>query len=56
MANDAVTDVVENDWMNTYLPVELKQWVRVRAAGEGKSMSAWVADLIQRERDRVEPT
>ena len=56
MTGEPITDIVEKDWLNTYLPVELKQWVRRRAAESDLTMSAWVVELIQREHDRVEST
>lgn len=52
MAEAAKQETEFGEWMNVYMAPELKQWVRVRAATQGQSISAWIRDLIERERSR----
>jgi hypothetical protein len=41
---------IENAWLSVVLPEELKRWVRVEAAQRNMSASAYVRDLVERER------
>ena len=45
----------EKSWLSVVLPDELKRWVRVEAAHRDMSASAYVRELVERER-RAEPS
>jgi hypothetical protein len=40
----------ERAWLSVVVPEELKMWVRVRAATVSKSTSAYIRDLLERDR------
>lgn len=40
----------EQAWLSVVLPEDLKRWVRVEAAMRDMSASAYVRDMVERER------
>jgi plasmid stability protein len=42
----------ERAWLSVVLPGELKVWLRVRAATASKSASAYVRELVEKDRLR----
>ena len=40
----------EKAWLSVVLPEDLKRWVRVEAAQRDMSASAYVRELVERER------
>ena len=47
---ESLDSPIENAWLSVVLPEDLKKWVRIAAAERDMSASAYVRDLVERER------
>lgn len=45
----------ESAWVSVVIPADLKVWARIKAASMSKSTSAFIRELIEREKAETEP-